>query len=274
MPEPAACFEVDGERFVPTVLAQGPWAAGALHGGPTSALLAHVCDSHPGLDGRPMLLTRIAIDLLRPVPMVPLQVEVRLARPGRRVDWVDASLRAGEVEVARATSLRIGEQPLALPAGVDPWSRGVSGDVAFDGAPDAGQIFRRREDDAVPGFHNLGMDLRFVRGLPDQPGPGQVWGRPRFPIIAGLPVSPLMAAMAISDFGNAAGSLVPPHTHSYVNADVVVALWRRPRGEWVGIDAVTRADPDAGTALAEMALHDLEGPVGRAQQTVLMSSRA
>jgi hypothetical protein len=67
--------------------------------------------------------------------------------------------------------------------------------------------------------------------------------------------------------------LVPPDSHSYINADVVVALWRRPRGEWVGIDAVTRADAEVGTALAEMSLHDLDGPVGRAQQTVLMSAR-
>ena len=102
--------------------------------------------------------------------------------------------------------------------------------MAFDGPPDAGQAFERREDNAVPGFHNLGMDLRFVRGLPDRPGPGQVWGRPRFPIIAGLPVSPLMAAMAISDFGNAAGSLVAPHTHSYINADLVGPCGADPGG--------------------------------------------
>ncbi|MPY95596.1 MAG: thioesterase family protein [Acidimicrobiia bacterium] len=272
MCEPTACFEPDGELFVPTPLANGPWAVGVLHGGPTGALLAHLCETCSGASPGSLRVARITVDLLRPVPLAPLRAEVRLARPGRKVDWVDASLFAGEVEVARASALRLRGEPLALPPEVDPWSRGAPGDQAFNGSPEDGQTYARPGDDVVPGFHDRGVDLRFVRGLPNVSGPGQVWGRLRHPVIAGTPTSPLMRVMGCADFGNAASSLMPPDAVSFINADLLVSLWRQPEGEWIGIDAVTRADPDRGTGLAEMALHDRLGPVGRAEQNLFLQA--
>ena len=37
---PDAVFHRDGERFLPTELARGPWDPNAQHGGPCAALLA------------------------------------------------------------------------------------------------------------------------------------------------------------------------------------------------------------------------------------------
>jgi hypothetical protein len=265
-------FQRDGDLYLPTDLANGPWAEGALHGGPTGALLAHLCEQVDEGPGGRLRVARVTVDLLRPVPMVPLRPVVRLARPGRKVDWVDASLYAGDVEVARASALRMQGNPVDAVDGVDPWSRGASGDVPLDDAPEEGTPFEHVSDH-VPGFHSRGIELRFVRRNPNVSGPGQVWGRLLHPMIEGVETSPLMRALACADFGNATSSMMPADTHSYINADLMVALWRDPVGPWVGADAVTRFDPELGTGLAEVALCDRLGPVGRAHQTVFIDRR-
>jgi hypothetical protein len=272
VPGSDAIFHPDGERFVPTALANGPWAEGALHGGPTGALLAHLCERVDEGPGGRLRVTRIIVDLLRPVPMVPLTPAVRLARPGRKVDWVDASLLAGDVEVARASALRLRGTPVDVGPDVDPWNQGANGDPPFDGQPEDGSELEQ-VGDHVPGFHTDGIELRFVRSNPNERGPGQVWGRLRHPMIAGVGTSPLMRAMACADFGNATSSMMPSDSHSYINADLSVALWRDPVGEWIGLDAVTRFDPELGTGLAEGALRDELGPVGRSHQTVFIDRR-
>ena len=44
MPTPAAVFHRDGDLFVPTELARGPWSADAQHGGAPAALLARAIE--------------------------------------------------------------------------------------------------------------------------------------------------------------------------------------------------------------------------------------
>src|SRR5215213_5688455 len=100
-------------------MANGPWVDGALHGGPTAALLAHACEGMASVGGEPLRLARLSVDLLRPVPREPLRVEVRVARPGRKVDWIDAVLRAGDVEVARGSALRVRGRAIEVPPGTD-----------------------------------------------------------------------------------------------------------------------------------------------------------
>jgi hypothetical protein len=264
----SAVFLRDGDAFLPTRLANGPWAEGALHGGPTAALLAHACTSMESSSGEPLRLARLTVDLLRPVPRAALRVEARIARPGRKVDWVDAVIRAGDVEVARGSALRVRRQPVVAPPGADAASRGAAGDPTFDGGPEDGEppVPLRK----VEGFHSLGLDLRFVRSNLDRTGPGQMWVRLRQPMIEGEPITPLMRAMAAADFPNAVSKVLPFEGFSFINPDLVVALWRDPVGEWVGLDAVTRADLDQGVGSAEAVLCDRDGPFGRAQQTVLL----
>ncbi|MBE0610510.1 MAG: thioesterase family protein [Dehalococcoidia bacterium] len=80
---PDAIFIREGDSFVPTDLARSPWGPQLLHGGPPAGLLAraiehavHDADMHPA---------RVTIDLFRPVPKQPLQVEVEAVRQGNRI---------------------------------------------------------------------------------------------------------------------------------------------------------------------------------------------
>jgi hypothetical protein len=266
--ETHAVFRRDGDAFLPTQLANGPWVDGALHGGPTAALLARACERMPPSGGEPLRLARLTVDLLRPAPRAPLHVEARVVRPGRKVDWVDAVVRAGDVEVARGSALRVRRHVIEPPPGTDVWTAIGGGTPAFDGEPDDGvpPVPLRRVD----GFHSLALDLRFVRSNLDQTGPGQLWIRMLHPLVEGEESSPTMRAVACADFANAVSKLLPFEGYSFINPDLVVALWRDPVGEWIGLDAVTRADLDLGSGLAQAVLHDRQGPFGRAQQTVLL----
>jgi hypothetical protein len=54
--------------------------------------------------------------------------------------------------------------------------------------------------------------------------------------------------------------------------DLTVHLHRLPEGEWVCLDATTVPWP-SGMGLAESALHDLRGPIGRSLQSLVVDER-
>src|ERR1700730_8309435 len=110
-----AVFHLDGERAVPTVLARGPWSPDAQHGGAPAALLARALErADPGPAD---FVTRLTVELLRPVPLAPIEVRTRTVRPGKRVQWLEASLVVEDQEVARATALRLRTDRTLAPPG-------------------------------------------------------------------------------------------------------------------------------------------------------------
>ena len=78
-----------------------------------AVLLAHVIESVP--TDHPMQTVRITFDLIRPVPMAPVTVATRIARHGRRIQLVAATMEAEGVEVALARALRIRIGDVELP---------------------------------------------------------------------------------------------------------------------------------------------------------------
>ena len=61
--------------FEASELAQGPWDPGAQHGGAPAALLAGAIEALPAAEG--LQPARLTYELLRPVPIGPLRVEMR-----------------------------------------------------------------------------------------------------------------------------------------------------------------------------------------------------
>jgi len=61
-----------------------------------------------------------------------------------------------------------------------------------------------------------------------------------------------------------------------VNPDLTVHLFRLPADEWVCLDAITRLDLEPGhgsVALAESALFDRRGRIGRSLQSLIIDPR-
>src|ERR671926_123754 len=89
------CFYVPlGEkRFRATELTTSPWGTGSQHGGPPAALLGRALESEVG--GEDAIFARLAFEILGPIPVGELSVEVRTVRPGRRISLHEATLSDG-----------------------------------------------------------------------------------------------------------------------------------------------------------------------------------
>ena len=255
-------FEPAGTgTFVATPATAGPWSAQAQHGGPPSALAARALQLHEPDEGQ--RLARVAVDILRPVPLGKITVRTRTVRPGRRVALLEAVLEADDHEVMHARGWRI-----AIPDGPVP---AVGTGSAPPPIPDARPLSGFR------GAHVAGyleaMDFRFVTGGGfSTPGPAVVWGRPKIPLIPDEELSPMCRALLIADSGSGVSATLEPLDFLFINVDLTVVLPRDPAGEWLLLDAVTTIG-DEGTGLAETTLSDRHGPCGTALQTLLVAPR-
>jgi len=259
---PDALYDTDGDRFVPSPLTTGPWEAGAQDGGAPSALLTRAIErlEAPG----EVQIARLTFELLRPVPLAPLSVETAVLRPGRKVQLAQASLLTIDgTEVVRCTALRIRIADLPVPDDTLPDDPPPLG-------PEHGQILEfpgRRHDG--PSFAVEGCEIRFVEGGFDRPGPGTAWIRLRVPVVAGEEPTPMMRLAAASDYGNGLSWSLPRGEWLFINPDLSVHVTRPPVGEWVALAAVTHPT-DRGVGLAESAMYDRDGRIGRAVQSLLL----
>jgi hypothetical protein len=266
-------FLADGDSFTPTDHARGPWDPQAQHGGAPAALIAAAFERmEPGGE---LPFARLSFEFLRPVPMAPLRLQTGISRPGRRVQALQAQLSTDDgTPVCRASALRIAATPEELPEralgqledrygpALAPPHEGRDVHFALDGA--------KHES-----FAGSAMEMRFLKGqsLRGEPsGAATVWMRLRHPLVTNEPLTPLARVAAAADFGNGVAFVLPFEDYLFINADLTISLDRRPRGEWIALDARTLLTP-GGIGWAESVLHDELGPLGRASQALVVQRR-
>jgi Thioesterase-like superfamily len=254
-------FRSDGDAFVPTGHARGPWDPGQLHGGAPGALIAEAVQA----DG--YLIARLTIDFLAPVPMAPVTISAQTTKPGRNLQLAEAVMEAEGRTVLRARAVRLRRGQVELPAEV-----GGAGGGRGGGGPDDGRPGRFPLDDGhAEGFHRTAMDIRFIDGDYGI-GPARAWFRLQIPLVDDAPASPLARAIAAADFGNGISRVVDFADYLFVNTDLTVHLHREPATEWVLVDANTRLEPH-GAGLAHSILSDERGQLGLAAQSLFVASR-
>jgi hypothetical protein len=242
-------------RFRAGASTAGPWDPGMQHAGPPAALIGRALEAcAPRPD---MVLARVTLDILGPVPVGEVAVQASVTRPGRSVELLEATLSAGGRVAVAARAWRItprgapaaGENGAALP----PHPDGPAPPAFFAGYGDA-------------------VDMHFVRGGWEEPGPATVWTRLRVPVVAGEEPSGLQRVLAVADSGNGVSAVLPFAEWMYINPELSVHLRREARGEWICLDAVTTVEP-GGTGLARSTLSDDDGPVAHAAQALLVAPR-
>lgn len=263
MSETDALYRPDGDLYVPSGLTRGPWHPNAQHGGAPGALLAACAADFDG--GFEAVIARMTIELLRPVPLSPLAIEVALERPGRKVQLLALSMRSNEIEVARARALRIRTETIELP-------EDLTRDAPPPG-PHAGTVSLPswRHPSNLETFHRHAVEHRFVEGAFDRAGPSTDWIRLRVPVIAGRETPPVARVVAAADFGNGVSwELDRERGYSFINPDLTVHLTRPPEGEWICLQSRSRFTNN-GVGFAESLLWDPKGPLGRSVQSLLVS---
>ncbi len=274
-----AFYVPDGDAFVSTELTRGPWDPGSQHAGPPAALLGRELERLPAEDGVRQV-GRVTYEILRPVPIAPVRVSAWVARPGRSVELVEATLadESGE-ELVRARAWRLRATEVELP--VELTGAGGSGATGtLEGTLRPG-LSPPGPGDAEPrpffdtgqdvGYHTA-MEYRFVSGAFLEPGPATVWMRTRQPLVPGEELTPLQRVLVAADSGNGVSATLDLSRFLFINVDLTVHLHRLPETEWVCLDAITIPERE-GIGITDTALYDERGPIGRAVQTLLVGER-
>jgi hypothetical protein len=254
-------FTREGDELVPSGHARGPWDPQALHGGAPAALAVRAAERlAPG-----MRMARLTFEFLGGVPLLPLSVEARLAKPGRRFQVVDATVSAAGRDVAwarlnfvRAEHVEGLPQTAAGPP-LTPGPEGLPRNLYADHGRDE--------------FGLTAMEIRFAESEFNENGPAKAWFRFDRPLVEGEEPTPAQLAVAAGDFGNGISRVVSWDDWLFVNTELTVHLHRDPEGEWVGLDARTIIEPN-GSGLAVSTLYDLRGPVGTAAQALFVARRS
>jgi hypothetical protein len=255
-----ALFLRDGDLYHPTSLTEGPWSPDAQHGGPPAALLAGAVEKSP--TETEMVVARITIELLRPVPLETLRLTSEVVRPGRKVQLVSAALWHEDTEVARALALKIRRTDVDLPFDqpeVDPIPAPEGGrDVIFFANPG--------------GFATEAVEIKMLMGDFAEPGPGQAWLRLRVPLVEGEETTGVERVAAAADFGNGISNLAgKKRDWIFINPDLEVRMARPPEGEWIYLDSETRISP-GGAGIASSTIADRKGWLGLAAQSLFVDA--
>lgn len=259
-------FDRDGDTYVATGLSRGPWDPDSCHGGAPSALLAALIDASPSLV--PMQVVRLTYEILRPVPLAPVEASLRVLREGKRIQVVEADLHAPDgTELVRCRALRVREGQVDLPDGAS--------DDAPPPSPGPEQAVREvaRAGEAWGTGFWTAVEVRPTLGsVLGEAGPGTAWFRLEAAIAEGVPTTAIARVAAAADFGNGLAPPLPIDRYLYVNPDLTVDVHRLPLGEWVALESRSVAQPH-GIGLSTSTLSDERGRIGTALQSLYVEAR-
>ena len=259
-PNSSAYTTLDTQRYQSSELTRGPWDPGHQHGGPPVALAGREIARAAAALGMTHL-ARLTANLLRPVPLAPLQVETATDYAGRNVAHFSARILAAQREVARFTAVAQREHQIELPAL----------DLPRAPAPPDGLepiVFPHRA--GAVGYHDL-VELRVAQGTLTR-GPCAVWFRMRHPLVEGELPGAIERVAVAADSGNGISAELDFKRYLFVNSDLTINLLRPARGEWICIDARTLLGP-AGGGIAETRIFDTQGLIGRSTQSLNVRAR-
>jgi len=245
--------------FTPTEHVSGAWTTDQQHVAPALGVMTHAVEvEHRQRRGSDALaVSRLSFDILGVLPMEEVEVAVRLIRPGRTIELVEAVLsHAGRPAVLlRAWLLAPGDTtdvcgthvpalppPDSLPAW-DPTSVWPGGFIASA---------RLRRDETAPGR-------------------ARYWVRTDVPLLD-EETSPLASAAGLFDIANGMTVREHPSDVLFPNVDLTAHLVRPPEPGWLGFDTTVTFGPE-GHGLTSSVLHDSRGALGTLAQTLTVRPR-
>lgn len=250
------------EWFQPTEHTRGPWDEHACHAGPPTGLLARALEKLLPAQR----LTRLTVNLQRPIPFSGFHVRGTVTRKGRTVSLSEAQLldSNNKVVITAAGMHLTPSTEQHIP----------SHKVSIGSAKDAseGEFPIKNTLHGKPAFNGGGVQVRYPVGQSCSPGPTTAWMK-TVPLLSYESPSPFQRICPLADCGNAFGRNAEPADVTFMNTDLTLLLHRDPEGEWLGTQSVGYWEP-TGIGLADALLFDDKGVVGRAMQSLILRSRA
>lgn len=265
LPPPASAYvALENGAYASTDLTRGPWHPQHQHGGPPIALVARSIGRAAAALGLTHI-ARLTANLLRPVPIAELAVEVQTDYAGRNAAHFSARLSAAGKELARFTAVAQRVAHLEIPAGLAGHPLPQAPRSVEDSPPERFPFSKK-----VIGYQDL-IESRIAAGAMFR-GPAAVWFRMRYPLLAGEAPSAFERVAVAADSGNGISAALDFKRYSFVNSDLTINLLRQAEGEWICIDARTLLGTDGG-GLAEARIFDAQGLIGRSTQSLAIRLR-
>ena len=85
-------------------------------------------------------------------------------------------------------------------------------------------------------------------------------------------MTPLQHLLVMTDAASGISAELSWDRATFANVDLVVALFRQPAGEWLGMDATTTLGP-TGVGQCAADLHDTTGRIGRSVASLFVEPR-
>jgi hypothetical protein len=245
---------INETTFRATEQVGGAWDTKTQHIAPALGLLVHVVEldrDRRRTDRLP--IGRLSYDIFGTVPIAQVELSVKVLRPGRTIELVEATLsHAGRtVVLLRAWLMQSGDT-----------SRLQGTPIPSLPPPEELPAWDPRT--VWPGGFIQSVE---VRRHQIEPGRASFWVRTPVPLLEGEPVSPLASAAGLFDISNGMTVRADPREVAFPNVDLTAHLFREPRGEWLGFDTAVSFGP-GGLGVTSSTIHDVNGPIGTVLQAL------
>ena len=250
---------LDDRRFAPTEHVGGAWNLDEQHVAPSMGLLCHLVErDHAERREQALDVTRLSYDILGTLTMDPVELDVRVVRPGRTIELVEAAISQG------------GRTAVTLRA----WLLAPSETASYAGTG----LAELAAPDTMPGWDPTSVwaggfiASARVRRQQSEPGRGAYWVRTDVPLLD-EPVSPTATVAGLVDIANGMTVRADPGAVMFPNLDLTAHLFRAPRPGWLGFDTAVTFGA-TGHGLTSSTLHDEAGPLGTVAQVLTVRPRS
>ncbi|MFJ6747913.1 thioesterase family protein [Streptomyces sp. NPDC091266] len=269
---------LDKAKFASNSSTAGPWGPQMQHAGPPSALLTmQMMNDHPREGFHP---ARVTFELLGQIPVAELTAETSVLYSTKRTDLLSGTLLCGDKPVAMARMWRYRSAPESL-ASVRKLGIRHRPLPFEDSVAPVEPLVLAYDDSVTPPVpldmtnHTAGymsaVEWRFASEKPfGRYGPGQVWARPRIPLVLDETDSPFGRLMTMADSCWSMGRRVEMPKHVAINTEITVHCHRLPEGDWLRLDGSTVTTP-GGAGVSHSTMSDREDECAYVLQSMFIA---
>ncbi|WP_310962529.1 thioesterase family protein [Nocardioides terrisoli] len=240
--------------YHPTDHVSGAWNPDEQHIAPALGLLVHVLERDLAArrdDG--LVVARLSFDIWGTVAMAEVGTAVRVLRPGRSIELVEATLSQAHRTVVTLRAWLMRANDTAAIAGTQ-----------LAAVPPPDRLPAWDPTTVWPGGFIASAEVRRQQA---EPGRAVIWAHTDVPLVDDEPVSNLARATGLFDIVNGMTVRADPREVAFPNLDLTAHLIREPVAGWVGFDATVSFGP-SGLGVTSSVLHDERGALGTLSQTL------